>query len=363
MQAVEIVLIVVGVLCICISFFVSKKKSDAADAGEVPRGAEIWTEKDEEVIIKHIDEILEKRGMELVETTEDQMNRICNEKIMAIDEFTKPLLEKINVNHEEVVFMYNMLNEKQKELKETIMEDTVRRSVPVIEPVQAEPEPADPVEPVRMSDVYAAPEPARTTDAYTVSGPVRNDDTYTTVPGAVTEEYSSYESARTVETFTAPIDIPEEEPVIYADMSAGPDPVRASSASAPEPVGTPVAPAPARKYADAIISATEANRSAATGLQRLGAAPPEPIPEIAPPTPKIPKPAQVESKKAVAAVPEPEPVVKYAEEPSHIEKNGGIEDRVHALYRAGKSVVDISKELNIGQGEVKLMIAMYKKRH
>ena len=62
MQAVEIVLIVVGVLCICISFFVSKKKSDAADTGEVPRGAEIRTEKDEEVIIKHIDEILEKYG-------------------------------------------------------------------------------------------------------------------------------------------------------------------------------------------------------------------------------------------------------------------------------------------------------------
>lgn len=319
MQAVEIVLIVVGVLCICISFFVSKKKSDAADAGEVPRGAEIWTEKDEEVIIKHIDEILEKRGMELVETTEDQMNRICNEKIMAIDEFTKPLLDKINVNHEEVVFMYNMLNEKQKELKDTIMEDTVRRSVPVIEPVQAEPEPADPVEPVRMSDVYAASEPARTSDVYAVSEPVRNDDTYT-APGSVTEEFSSYEPTRTVETFTAPAALPE-------------------------------------------VEATEANRSAATGLQRLGAAPPEPIPEMAPPKPKIPKPAPAESVKAVSPEPEPEPVVKYAEEPSHIEKNGGIEDRVHALYRAGKSVVDISKELNIGQGEVKLMIAMYKKRH
>ena len=200
MLAVEIVLIIVGVLCICISFFVSKKTSDAADAGEVPKGAEIWTEKDEEVIIKHIDEILEKRGMELVETSEDQMNRICNEKIMAIDEFTKPLLEKINVNHEEVVFMYNMLNEKQKELKETIMEDTVRRSVPVIEPAHAEPEPEDMIETVRPAEVYVAPE-----------------------------------SARTVETFTAPVSYAEEIPAVSLEpVSPPPEPVMT-----PEPVRTP----------------------------------------------------------------------------------------------------------------------------
>ena len=53
---------------------------------------------------------------------------------------------------------------------------------------------------------------------------------------------------------------------------------------------------------------------------------------------------------------------------SHMEETAGngrgeaVEDRIRTLYKQGKSVVDISKELNIGQGEVKLMIAMYKKR-
>ena len=53
-----------------------------------------------------------------MDATEDQMNRLCNEKIMAIDEFSKQLLEKIENNHKEVVFMYNMLNEKEKEFSE-----------------------------------------------------------------------------------------------------------------------------------------------------------------------------------------------------------------------------------------------------
>ena len=37
---------------------------------------------------------------------------------MEFDEFSAQLMEKINHNHEEVVFMYNMLNEKEKEIKE-----------------------------------------------------------------------------------------------------------------------------------------------------------------------------------------------------------------------------------------------------
>ena len=341
MLTVEIVLIVAGVLCISISFFVSRKKESSSDASDVPKGAEIWTEKDEEVIIKHIDEILEKRGMELVETTEDQMNRICNEKIMAIDEFTKPLLDKINVNHEEVVFMYNMLNEKQKELKETIMEDTVRRSVPVIEPVQAE------TEAVTASQPAPAPAPEPVVKTVPTEAPV------VTPPAA---------PKRVVMSATAPVaDTPAPEVITPAVM--------------PSPAPRVTHESEVGKYAESIISATKANNT--TGLQRLGAAPPETIPEIVPvrePVPEVvappePQPAEVVQKPELSPEeqlqqrPSKETVMQQVEDTSSAGRSGAVEDRVHALYKAGRSVVDISKELNIGQGEVKLMIAMYKKRH
>ena len=44
-----------------------------------------------------------------------------------------------------------------------------------------------------------------------------------------------------------------------------------------------------------------------------------------------------------------------AEDPSG--KN--VNDQVLKLYKQGKSVVEISKELNVGQGEVKLTLALY----
>ena len=53
-----------------------------------------------------------------MDTTEERMNRLCNDKIMAVDEFSQQILEKIDANHQEVVFMYNLLGEKENELKE-----------------------------------------------------------------------------------------------------------------------------------------------------------------------------------------------------------------------------------------------------
>lgn len=55
------------------------------------------------------------------------MNRLCNDKIMAVDEFSQQILEKIDANHQEVVFMYNMLSEK--ELKEFMSKPVKKESM------------------------------------------------------------------------------------------------------------------------------------------------------------------------------------------------------------------------------------------
>ena len=55
-----------------------------------------------------------------------------------------------------------------------------------------------------------------------------------------------------------------------------------------------------------------------------------------------------------------------AEEPAVVQKeqkkektSGNVNLKIQKMYKEGKSVLDISKELNIGQGEVKLVIALY----
>ena len=129
MTAVEIILIIIGFACVCISFFVSGKKQDVqgGQAGEQAVASDIWTEKEEQMIRDRVMDLLEEEQAELVDSTEARMNRLCNEKIMAIDEFSKPLLEKIETNHQEVVFMYNLLNEKEKDVKKVIAESATGR--------------------------------------------------------------------------------------------------------------------------------------------------------------------------------------------------------------------------------------------
>ena len=53
---------------------------------------------------------------------EEQLAHISNEKIMAVNEFSEQLLEQIEENHKEVVFLYDMLNEKENEMKAFVQE-------------------------------------------------------------------------------------------------------------------------------------------------------------------------------------------------------------------------------------------------
>lgn len=398
MLAVEIVLIIVGTICICASFFVARKKGTLADEAETQvHAADLWTEKDEEVIIKHIDDVLEKRGMELVETTEDQMNRICNEKIMAIDEFSKPLMDKINVNHDDVVFMYNMLVEKQKELQQMMEEDTVRRSVPTITPVEQVSEEIvpDPVTtraeepaPVRKPEPVRIPEPVRP------STPVRQPEPVSQPAPAGQPTSDAGQSTATgldrarqkSQTIYAPH---EKRDTSVPEISTG-TPIRED-----EMVGTskgneigvhrtvftaqqyvapkrePVYEEPAPKTGEMLITPVQPKKPAfsettgLTGIERLnpqssmataspGMTVPDPVP-AEPVKPAIPPQEQMKR-------PSREMVIREMETNAGVSGGEAVEDRIRMLYKQGKSVVEISKELGIGQGEVKLMIAMYKKR-
>lgn len=119
----EVVLLVVGFFCVCISFFIGEKKDSSEPAeSDAHSATDVWTEREEQMIRNRAAVVLEDFQTELVESTTDQMNRMCNEKIMAIDGFAQQLLEKIEDNHQEVVFMYNMLNEKEKEIAGIVTE-------------------------------------------------------------------------------------------------------------------------------------------------------------------------------------------------------------------------------------------------
>lgn len=119
-------LIAIGIVLIVISYVISEKMENGKNKIQ-PEAVkvDIWTQKEESIIKERIHEILSEKTEEAMIKTDDQLSQICNEKIMAVSDFSDQILEKIKQNHTEVVFLYDMLNEKDAEIKKLIHETDV----------------------------------------------------------------------------------------------------------------------------------------------------------------------------------------------------------------------------------------------
>ena len=124
MGATEIVLLVLGIVVFILSFVIPAKKEKLSKESLKDAKEEIQKIVDEAV--KEANSNIEDNVTEVsdynVEKAERAMERLCNEKIMAINEYSSTVLESIDKNHQEVMFLYDMLNEKHTALKETVSE-------------------------------------------------------------------------------------------------------------------------------------------------------------------------------------------------------------------------------------------------
>ena len=121
MGATEIVLIVLGCIVFVLSFVIPVQKEKMSKESLKDAKEEIKKIVDEAV--KEANSNLEDTAKEIsdynVEKAERAMERLCNEKIMAINEYSSTVLESIDKNHQEVMFLYDMLNEKHNTIKDT----------------------------------------------------------------------------------------------------------------------------------------------------------------------------------------------------------------------------------------------------
>ena len=113
MTGLEITLFILGTAFIIISFFIvdnSEKtpKSIASRALDADAFEQMGTDFKEKSA-READIILHE--------TEDKLESLSNDKIIAVGEYSDQIIEKINANHKEVVFLYQMLNDKEEELK------------------------------------------------------------------------------------------------------------------------------------------------------------------------------------------------------------------------------------------------------
>ena len=127
MSATEIILIVIGVAIFLLGYLMPARKKDIDEEVQLISEDEVrkLIAGETEHVQERIADIVDETVSYSIEKAERAMERVTNEKIMAVNEYSDTVLEEINKNHKEVVFLYDMLNDKHDNLMSTINEATV----------------------------------------------------------------------------------------------------------------------------------------------------------------------------------------------------------------------------------------------
>ena len=114
------VMMIMGIILILASFFVSEKltkKEDVfnADLLTVDDNYE-FSERELRVIRRKIEDVIAEQAKDILYETNDSLSNMANEKTMALGDYAVAVCEEIEKNHKEVMFLYSMLEDKQKEI-------------------------------------------------------------------------------------------------------------------------------------------------------------------------------------------------------------------------------------------------------
>lgn len=167
MTGVEIILLLIGCVFMIGSFFITEKLSPS----ELSKVAELSEEELGKIIdrgltnaVSRIDDSIGERLENSMENVDRGLEKETNEKIMAISEYSDTVLEAINKSHNEIMFLYSMLNDKHAELT-GMVSDLQRLSADVRNMQESMANQRVPVRPqptVDRSRTVTRPEQART---------------------------------------------------------------------------------------------------------------------------------------------------------------------------------------------------------
>lgn len=122
----QIVLLVIGSIILVLGYILPVRKETGEDKvsqinkEQIKEAIGRELEKEIEDAKKNIRDIVDETITYSIEKTERSMERLTNEKIMAVSEYSDHVLETINKNHNEVIFLYDMLNDKHESLVNTV---------------------------------------------------------------------------------------------------------------------------------------------------------------------------------------------------------------------------------------------------
>lgn len=361
MSALEIVLIIVGVVVLVLGYFMPGRKKELDEEVQLISEDEIrrLISKETEDVQKKVADIVDEGVKYAMENTERSMEKLSNEKIMAINEYSDTVLEEINKNHQEVTFLYDMLNDKHDNLVNTISEMTVK---------------ADEItQSVRDAEVSAQEATRNVADM--------QGETQVTID-RLREEVQSAIDRMHEETQTAVDRIREAEQSVQAAKENVEDAVNRVMVAAQNAQVNAETLHSAEPYKEAVIEevreAVEEDTFKPIMPKRVEIIHEPDGDYIAPQEQQPAEPVVAEPAVEEPAVEEPEPEPektkpekKSRKKPARKESvdiqfaqgsdgSRNSNERILELHKAGKSNMAIAKELGLGIGEVKLVIDLFK---
>lgn len=123
MSTLEVCLLVVGIVLMIASFFITEKLSNS----ELNKISELSTEEMQKILERSlndaqvkvdnmVDQVIDHSIEKSMEVVERALDKETNEKMRVLTEYSDTVLQSINKTHNEVMFLYSMLNDKHSEL-------------------------------------------------------------------------------------------------------------------------------------------------------------------------------------------------------------------------------------------------------
>ena len=122
MGILEIVLLIAGVIIFTGSFFLplGGEKNTGIDQKAAKEEIHGLVEEEMNNVRSKMQDKMEETSEDAIEKAERALERLTNEKIMAVNEYSDTVLQDIHKNHEEAMFLYDMLNSKHANIKDTV---------------------------------------------------------------------------------------------------------------------------------------------------------------------------------------------------------------------------------------------------
>ena len=328
MTALEIILLILGIAFIVISCFIIDRGSSAGeDSGPAPEDSDKLKEMGE-----NIKQNINGEAGRIIADAQDKLESLSNDKIIAVGEYSDQVIEKIEADHKEAVFLYQMLCEKEEELKEmTNRMSTLKTECERV--LMEEKEDAE-----RKESYEAEMEKLR---AELEAEKERAREELENEMARAREELEKEREllrAKAEPEVTEPASEPEpgeEEPEPEtAEKVAEPPAEKKPTVNAAS--GT----AKTKSSAKPASKAASASKTSSAGTQTKSAA-------SKTSTVKKTEPARKSAWESVKAT--------DSRDTRMLSRN----DEIIALYKQNKSVMEISRLLQMGQGEVKLIIDLY----